>query len=123
MARLFRETPPFELVNTTLQTLGFTGMADSKLFSLEDIPISAESLDSWAPLLEPYYLPCKAKRYFGDLNGRRIITILRHLLPPHGFRVQTYERLHQGKKRTVYQIHPATPRLLAEGEEICVLFL
>jgi hypothetical protein len=45
------------------------------------------------------------------------------MLPAHGFKLQTYERQHQGKKRTVYQIHPATPRLLAEGEEIRVLFL
>jgi hypothetical protein len=45
------------------------------------------------------------------------------MLPAHGFKLQTYERQHKGKKRTVYQIHPATPRLLAEGEEIRVLFL
>ena len=121
MAKLFRETPPVELVSTILCELGFTGITDSKLFSIEDI--STEKLESWAPLLEPYYLPCKAKRYFNDLNERRIITILRHLLPAHGFRIQAYERLNQGKKRMVYQIHPATPRLLAQGEEICVLFL
>jgi hypothetical protein len=45
------------------------------------------------------------------------------MLPAHGFKLQTYERQHHGKKRTVYQMHPATPRLLAEGEEIRVLFL
>ena len=121
MVKLFRETPPLDTVIATLKELGFTGIADAKMFSAEEIKM--DTLESWAPILEPYYLPCKAKRYFADLDTRRVITLLRHLLPPHGFKLQTYERQHQGKKRTVYQIHPATPRLLAEGEEIRVLFL
>jgi hypothetical protein len=45
------------------------------------------------------------------------------VLPFHGFKLHCCERLHLGKKRTVYQIHPATPRILAQGEEIRVLFL
>lgn len=121
MSKLFREQPPFEVVVSTLQELGFTGIADSKLFGSEDLNLS--TLDVWAPILEPYYLPCKAKRYFNNLDARRVITLMRHLLPYHGFKLQTYERHHQGRKRTVYQIHPATPHLLAQGEEIRVLFL
>ena len=121
MSKLFREKPPLDIVTSTLTELGFTGIADSKLFGPEDLNLA--TLDRWAPILEPYYLPCKAKRYFNDLDARRVITLLRHLLPYHGFRLQTYERLQQGRKRTVYQIHPATPRLLAQGEEIRVLFL
>jgi hypothetical protein len=121
MSKLFREQPSLEIVLLTLKELGFTGIADSKMFSPEDLNLT--TLDAWAPILEPYYLPCKAKRYFHTLDARRVITLLRHLLPYHGFRLQTYERLQQGRKRTVYQIHPATPRLLAQGEEIRVLFL
>jgi len=121
MTKLFRETPPFDIVMTTLRALGFNGIADTKIFSADEVRL--DTLETWAPMLEPYYLPCKAKRYFSTLDSRRIITLLRHMLPAHGFKLQTYERQHQGKKRTVYQIHPATPRLLAEGEEIRVLFL
>jgi hypothetical protein len=104
-----------------LVELGFTGIIDTKLFSAEEIKL--DTAEAWAPLLEPYYLPCKAKRYFNNLDARRTITILRHVLPFHGYRLQSYERLHLGKKRTVYQIHPATPRMLAQGEEIRVMFL
>ena len=121
MSKLFRETPPIDIVTMVLIELGFTGVTDTKYFSNNDINI--ETVDNWAPLLEPYYLPCKAKRYFDILSPARIITILRHILPHHGFRLQSYERQHMGKKRTVYQIHPATPHLLAEGEEIRVMFL
>lgn len=121
MAKLFRQVPPLDVLTSTLRELGFTGLADSKLFSAEDL--NMETLETWAPILEPYYLPCKAKKYFNTLDARRTVTILRHMLPFHGFRLQTYERNHNGKKRTVYQMHPATPRLLAQGEEIRVLFL
>ena len=121
MSKLFRETPPLDLVQYMLTELGFTGLNDIRIFSAEELNIDAEM--TWAPLLEPYYLPCKAKRYFDTLDSRRVVTLLRHVLPFHGFRLQVYERQHMGRKRTVYQMHPATPRLLAEGEEIRVLFL
>ena len=121
MSKLFREKPPIDVINTTLHELGFIGLNDTKLFCAEELRI--ETLEEWVPLLEPYYLPCKAKRYFDTLDPRRIITILRHVLPNHGFRLQSYERLHLGKKRTVYQMHPATPRILSQGEDIRVLFL
>ena len=121
MSRLFRETPPLDVVNQMLQDLGFSGLTDTKLFCMEELKL--DTLEGWAPLLEPYYLPCKAKRYFETLDTRRIVTILRHVLPPHGFKLQSYERVHMGKKRTVYQIHPATPRIIPEGGEIRVMFL
>jgi len=121
MSKLFREKPDLDVVQQMLHELGFTGLTDGKLFSANELKL--ETVDTWAPLLEPFYLPCKAKRYFDLIDSRRVITLLRHVLPFHGFRLQCYERLHLGKKRTVYQMHPATPRILAQGEEIRVLFL
>ena len=121
MSKLFRETPHIDVVLQMLRELGFTGITDGRLFSANELKL--DTVDIWAPLLEPFYLPCKAKRYFDSLDSRRVITLLRHVLPVHGFKLQCYERLHLGKKRTVYQMHPATPRILAQGEEIRVLFL
>jgi hypothetical protein len=119
--KLFRKIPPLDLVTTVLHGIGFTGITDTKIFTLDDLRVS--TAETWAPLLEPYYLPCKSKRYFESLDQRRIITILRHILPLHGFRLQKFERIVQGRKRTVYQIHPATPQNIVLGEEIQVLFL
>ena len=121
MSKLFRERPHIDVVLQMLHELGFTGITDGKLFSANELKL--DTVDRWAPLLEPFYLPCKARRYFDNLDARRVITLLRHVLPFHGFKLQCYERLHLGKKRTVYQMHPATPRILAQGEEIRVLFL
>ena len=121
MSKLFRETPHSDVVAIMLNELGFTGVYDTKLFSANELKL--DTIDKWAPLLEPFYLPCKARRYFDSLDSRRVITLLRHVLPFHGFRLNSYERLHLGKKRTVYQIHPATPRMLGQGEEIHVEFI
>ena len=121
MSKLFRENPAYDVVLLMLTELGLAGLQDSKPFAMEELKL--ETLDKWAPMLEPYYLPCKAKRYFNSLDGRRVITIMKHVLPHHGFKLQSYERNYMGKKRTVYQIHPATPRMLAQGEEIRVMFL
>jgi len=121
MSKLFRETPPLHVVLLILEQLGFSGLSDTKLFSIDEINLN--NIDEWIPILEPYYLPCKSKKYFDEVDGRRIITILRHVLPFHGCKLQCYERLHLGKKRTVYQIYRATPRLLSHGEEISVMFL
>jgi len=121
MSKLFRELPPLDIITMMLTELGFSGINDTKLFAADELQLN--TIDIWAPLLEPYYLPCKAKRYFDSLDSRRAITILRHVLPFHGFRLEVYERMHMGRKRTVYQMHPATPRMLAQGEEIRVLFL
>ena len=121
MSKLFREKPPIDVINTSLHELGFIGLNDTKLFCAEELKI--ETLEEWIPLLEPYYLPCKAKRYFDNIDSHRVITILRHILPLHGYGLNSYERLHLGKKRTVYQMNPATPRLLAQGEEIRVIFI
>ena len=121
MSKLFRQDPPLDIITLMLRELGFSGITDTKLFSTGEIKL--DSLDTWIPLLEPYYLPCKAKRYFDVIDSHRIITLLRHVLPFHGFRLLSYERHHLGKKRTVYQIHPATPHILAQGEDIRVMFL
>ena len=121
MSKLFRELPTFDILTIMLLELGFTGITDTKIFSASELKM--DTADTWAPLLEPFYLPCKAKRYFDVLSNGRIITIMRHVLPFHGFRLQSYERQHLGKKRTVYQIHPATPHILPEGGEIRVMFL
>lgn len=100
---MFRQTPPLDFVETILQHLGLTGLDDRRWFSKEDLRV--DTLDAWLPLLEPYYLPCKAKRYIhGTLDSQRIITLVRHLCHAHSIQLQVQERVVKGKKTTLYQI-------------------
>jgi hypothetical protein len=100
---MFRKAPPIDLLETILRLLKVSSLEEKHWFSKDDI--SLESLDEWLPLLEPYYLPCKAERYIGgEMTQARVITILRHILKTHQIPLNIQERVVNGKKTTLYQI-------------------
>lgn len=100
---MFRKVPAIDIVEQVLRSLKLGSLTDKRWFSKDDL--SLDSLEEWVPLVEPYYLPCKAERYLrGQLNASRVITVLRHLLKANsvGFNVQ--ERMVNGHKTTLYQV-------------------
>lgn len=100
---MFRKRVPIELLEFVLRCCKFNGLDDKRWFSKEDIPL--DTVDQWIPLVEPYYLPCKAERYLHcDMTQGKIITILRHLLKSNEIELKTQEKTMNGKKSTVYQI-------------------
>ncbi len=109
--KLFREIPPRDLVESLLRATGLSGgLSDLRWFS--PIELNLKTQEEWLPALEPYYLPCKARRFFegrGDIDGARVITIFRHVLEPHGYCLKVEERLYREKKQSLYQIQPAQP--------------
>jgi len=100
---LFREHVSKEKVSEVLQLLHFTGPNDSRLFTIKDVNIS--NFDMVILILEPYYIPCKAKKYlYGDLTPHRVLTVLRQILKNIGFTLYGQERTIGRKKETIYQI-------------------
>ena len=100
--KLFRCHPPKELVDRILQCCGFQGMHDLRWFSKEEIRVE---VDEWLPEIEPYYLPCKARRFLhGEIDAAKLITILRHFLRIYEYDLIAHERLYKGAKQTMYQI-------------------
>ena len=97
---MFTQTPPVDLVTHVLKTLRID---DMRWFSKEEL--SLETLDEWLPLVEPYYLPCKAERYLEPMTKNRIITVLRHILKATDGELKYQERVLQGKKVMVYQVY------------------
>lgn len=98
---LFRKRPSLELVSDILIGLRFSGLNDSRLFTKNDI--SVEGFEPFLPLLDPYYLPCKSKLFLRDFDQTKAITVLRHLLRAHGYKLRAYEKVNQGAKLTYYQ--------------------
>lgn len=100
---MFRRTPPKEVVEQVLRSLKLSGLYDKRWFSKDDIPL--DTLEEWLPIVEAYYLPCKAQRYLqGEMTQARIITILRHLLKAHNIDFKVQERMVNGHKTTLYQV-------------------
>lgn len=98
---LFRKKPTLELVNDILVSLKFNGLNDARLFTKSDISLS--SFEEYLPLLDPFYLPCKSKLFLRNFDSNKAITVLRHLLRAHGYKLRVYEKVHQGTKQTLYQ--------------------
>ena len=105
--KLFRKIPPRELVENILRSCGLLGMNDLRWFTNEELILG--SSDEWLPVLEPYYLPCKAQRFFHTgtaFTGARLITLFRHILGPHGYELSVVERMYKNHKKSLYQIQP-----------------
>jgi hypothetical protein len=101
--KLFRVYPPKELVDEILQHLKLQGLQEKRWFTRDELCL--QTMDEWLPLLEPYYIPCKAKRFLSQIDSSRIITILRHILHPLEYDLRTQERMYKLQKTTLYQIY------------------
>jgi hypothetical protein len=100
---MFRKAPPKEVLEQVLRSLKLGGLQDKRWFSKEEISI--DTLDEWLPMVEPYYLPCKAARYLeGEMTKARVITVLRHILKANQIELNVQERMVNGHKTTLYQV-------------------
>ena len=100
---MFRKCPPLEIIDQVLRCLKIGTLAEKRWFSKEELCI--DTLDEWLPLLEPYYLPCKAERYLQrGITQSRVITILRHLLKSNKIELKVQERMVNSRKTTLYQV-------------------
>lgn len=100
---MFRKTPPKEIIEEVLRSLKVGALQEKRWFSKEELCM--DSLEEWLPLVEPFYLPCKAERYLrGTMTRSRIITVLRHILKANNIELNVQERMVNGHKTTLYQV-------------------
>jgi len=104
--QLFKTIPPRELVYKVLQTFGLNGLDDTRNFTRQDINKlgTIDKIYLLKPLLEEYYLPCKARTYLNDINEKNIITILRQLIRIYGYSIVSREKYIKGNKFIIYQL-------------------
>lgn len=102
---LFRECIPRDVINEVLSFLKFNNIEDTRVFTMKDL--KPTDFDPALLLLEPYYIPCKARKYlYGEMTTHRIITIMRQVLRTQGYGLISQERTISGKKELHYQIQP-----------------
>jgi hypothetical protein len=70
-------------------------------------------------MLEPYYIPCKARQFLEYTDKKRWITILRQIVEPHGWELVTKETTRNNKK-IQHCIIQRNPKYVVET--ICVDF-
>jgi hypothetical protein len=50
------------------------------------------------------YIPCKRDKYFGEIDDKSLITVLRQFLKMHDHDLQSRERFIKGTKYLVYHV-------------------
>jgi len=109
---LFSECMPRAIVNQALVFLKFNSIEDTRVFTLKDL--RPTDFEMGLIILEPYYIPCKAKKYlYGEMTSHRILTVVRQILRTQGYGLYSQERTISGKKELHYQIQPM---IFGEGD-------
>lgn len=101
-SRIFRETPPWSIV---LTILGLLNLSTNPPYSFKKSDITLDKSADAAFLLEPYYIPCKARYYLDQTDEKRWVVILKHIMEPHGWALVSKETTRDKKKVTIYSIY------------------
>ncbi len=100
---LFSHKIPRTVINEILKYLKFDSINDTRVFTLKDLQPSL--FEPALALIEPYYLPCKARTYLhNDITNHRILTIIRQILREEGYVLVSKEKTTNGIKAMHYQI-------------------
>lgn len=98
---LFREIPPWSVVAEVLTLLR---LSTQPPFTFQKSAIDLSRSPDAVDLLVPYYLPCKAAQFLEFTDEKRWITILRHIIAPHGYVLISKETTRDKKKIILYTI-------------------
>ena len=106
--QLFRKVPSDEVLNKIVDAFGFRSLNDRRSFSRNDLLKldTVAKVQEMKPLLEQYYLPCKARTYLNELTEKNVVTILRQCLKTKGFTICSREKYLKGDKFIIYSICP-----------------
>ena len=104
--QLFKIIPDSQIVQNILEAFGLDNLEDTRLFTKEhmkDIE-TVRKLTELHDQLKDYYLPCKGKKYLGELNEKKCITILRQCVKVHEYKCIGMEKSVKGKKMMTYRL-------------------
>lgn len=104
--QLFKNYVPHEILIKLLNCFGYTDINDEYSFSKNELDNlnSIEKVNELKDDLIKFYLPCKVKVYFTDLDNNKIITILRQILRLHNLSLLSKQKYIKQKKITYYYI-------------------
>ena len=104
--QLFNNLPPYELVEKILDNFVKPSFNTNFFFSRKDIESKdiLEKIKNDLDELSTYYIPCKRKIYFKNINSKNVITILRQILKIYNYKINAVEKYSNGKKYLLYNL-------------------
>lgn len=106
MSQLFRKVPPVEILEEIFGLLGIHNFNQTYKFSRKDIKEKGVIEKLLETDLTEYYSPSKYAYYFDKkkIDEKRVITILRQLLRPYGYKLESKEKYTGGRKHFLYNL-------------------
>lgn len=104
--QLFLIKPPMDLLLKLLKQCSINSLDSNVQISLKSLDLNNTLIKSKLILddISEYYLPCKKKICFNDLDNKKLITIIKQLLKLYDYKFQSKEKYSHGRKYTVYKI-------------------
>lgn len=104
---LFRKLPPWNLVLDVCKLLRIpTDFAETPsspvMFTKDDL--NMENSEEAVATLYGYYKPCKAAQFLDRIDQVKWITVLKHCLLVHGYKISRHETTRSKKKIIQYTI-------------------
>lgn len=104
--QLFGKVLAEDVLLQLLNCYGLKGLNDKHTFKKQDLVFigTVQKLNAMKPILEGYYLPCKAKLYLEDMTEKKSITVLRQVLRLFKYHITSKERNLNTKKIIFYTV-------------------
>jgi hypothetical protein len=110
--QLFSVVPPFSLFTKILNCFGLENAKDKHGFTIDTMN-SLNTIDKLKTIeneIKKYYVPCKVKIFFNQLDHKSAITILRQFARLYGYDIPSKEKFINHRKILIYRIITKIPK-------------
>ena len=115
MPNVFREIPPYELLQEYAELYGLSNLYHQQWFTKDQCNL--EKITESILCIYPYYNPCKGVFLKDPLTYESAFKVLRHLLKAHDFSI-IYKEKSRGGKQIWYRIESDKMQSLTEIHNI-----
>ena len=103
-----KESPPFDLVNSIILLITNKSLDDNIYyeFTIKNLVNKKilSKMDDYFNELKKYYLKCKHSKYLDNLNEKKLVTLLRQILKPYEYIINSVEKYNNCQKFLLYII-------------------
>ncbi len=104
--QLFTRVIDLQVVNNLVRCLGLSDINDQRTFTRYDLRrVNAVArVQDMVPVLQTFYIPCKARLYLTEITEKKVITVVKQVLRLHGYCVIAKEKNVGTRKVIMYRI-------------------
>ena len=104
--QLFKTKPTEEIIKKILNCFCLSNIEDNSEFTIIQLE-SNDTMNNYRMIedeIKIFYIPCKAKLYFGKYEYKNIITVTRQVLKTVNYTITSKEKYSNKKKYLIYKL-------------------